>query len=49
MLAALASVVHDRQVLTVTSTTATRTMTKGLFMVTSRPRPRTDRIFVVQK
>ena len=42
MLAALASVVHDRQVLTVTSTTATRTMTKGLFMVTSRPRSLTD-------
>jgi len=29
-------------VLTVTSATATRTMTKGLFMVTSRPRPLTD-------
>ena len=35
--------------LTVMSTTATRTMTKGLFMVTTRPRPLTDRIFVVQK
>ena len=35
-------------VLTVTSTTATRTMTKGLFMVTP-PWPLTDRIFVVQK
>jgi hypothetical protein len=32
---------------TVTSTTATRTMTKGLFIVTSRPRPFTSRIFVV--
>ena len=29
-------------VLTATSTTATRTMTKGLFMVTSRPRPLPD-------
>ena len=29
-------------VLTATSTSATRTMTKGLFMVTSRPRPLTD-------
>jgi hypothetical protein len=35
-------------VLTVTSTTATRTMTKGLSMVTSRPRLLTPRIFVVQ-
>jgi hypothetical protein len=32
---------------TVTSTTATRTMTKELFIVTSRPRPLTGRIFVV--
>ena len=32
---------------TVTSTTATRTMTKGLFIVTSRPRPLTARIFVL--
>ncbi len=32
---------------TVTSTTAIRTMTKGLFIVTSRPRPFTRRIFVV--
>jgi len=36
-------------VLTVTSTTATRTMNKGLFMLTSRPRPLADPIFVVQK
>ena len=35
-------------VLMVTSTTATRTMTKGLSMVTSRPRLLTPRIFVVQ-
>ena len=33
---------------TATSITATRTMAKGLFMVTSRPRPLTGRIFVIQ-
>jgi hypothetical protein len=43
MLAALAGVVYNRQRADGdTSTTATRTMTKGLFMVTSRPRPLTD-------
>jgi hypothetical protein len=34
---------------TVPSTTATSRMTKGLFIVTSRPRPLTARIFVVSK
>jgi hypothetical protein len=37
MLAALASLFITASVPTVTSTTATRTMTKGLFIVTSRP------------
>jgi hypothetical protein len=32
---------------TVTSTTATRTVTKGVFIVTSRPRPFTSGIFVI--
>jgi hypothetical protein len=34
---------------TVTSTTAMRTMTRGLFIATSRPRALTDRIFVVPR
>jgi hypothetical protein len=46
MLAALAGVVHHRECAdTVTSTTATMTMTKGLFIVTSPPDR--SRIFVV--
>ena len=45
----LQALLMTARVLTVTSTTATRTMTKGLFMVTSRPWPLTDRMFVFQK
>ena len=47
MLAALQALFITASVPTVTSTTATRTMTKGFFMVTSRPRPFTGRIFAV--
>ena len=36
-------------VLTATSTSAPSTMTKGLFIVTSRPEPLTGPIFVVWK
>jgi hypothetical protein len=36
-------------VLTVTSTTATMTIASRVFIVASRPRPLTGRIFVVHK
>jgi len=50
MWAALAGGVHDRaSVPTAADTAAMAAITGGVLIVASRPRPFTDRIFVIQK